>query len=69
MLRHYMKDRGLVMGQIDRNQENSKDLGKPRVSRVTVINQGEFAASMEILTIVRAVDPAWAIFRIRDSNN
>ncbi|GFV37771.1 uncharacterized protein TNCV_3040291 [Trichonephila clavipes] len=34
MLRHYMKDRGLVMGQIDRTQENSKDLGKPRVRRV-----------------------------------
>ncbi|GFT49952.1 uncharacterized protein TNCV_4175801 [Trichonephila clavipes] len=31
--------------------------------------KGEFAASMEILTIDRAVDPAWAIFRIRDSNN
>ncbi|GFV80777.1 hypothetical protein TNCV_4619381 [Trichonephila clavipes] len=30
MLRHYMKDRGLVMGQVDRTQENSKDLGKPR---------------------------------------
>ncbi|GFW47694.1 transposable element Tcb2 transposase [Trichonephila clavipes] len=30
-----MKDRG----QVDRNQENSKDLGKPRVRRVTVINQ------------------------------
>ncbi|GFW77086.1 uncharacterized protein TNCV_2725161 [Trichonephila clavipes] len=26
MLRHYMKDRG----RVDRNQENSKDLGKPR---------------------------------------
>ncbi|GFT27332.1 uncharacterized protein TNCV_3425621 [Trichonephila clavipes] len=35
-----MKDRGRVIGQVDRNQENSKDLGKPRVSRVTVINQG-----------------------------
>ncbi|GFV75123.1 uncharacterized protein TNCV_3189761 [Trichonephila clavipes] len=33
MLRHYMKDRGLVMGQVDRNQENPKDLGKPRVRR------------------------------------
>ncbi|GFT20423.1 uncharacterized protein TNCV_4964281 [Trichonephila clavipes] len=33
MLRHYMKDRGLVMGQVDRTQENSKDLGKPRVRR------------------------------------
>ncbi|GFW53908.1 uncharacterized protein TNCV_2446991 [Trichonephila clavipes] len=32
MLRHYMKVRGLVMGQVDRTQENSKDLGKPRVS-------------------------------------
>ncbi|GFT40967.1 uncharacterized protein TNCV_4953211 [Trichonephila clavipes] len=40
MLRHYMKDRGRVIGQVDRNQENSKDIGKPRVSRVTVINQG-----------------------------
>ncbi|GFV78005.1 uncharacterized protein TNCV_1591 [Trichonephila clavipes] len=25
-----MKDRGRVIGQVDRNQENSKDLGKPR---------------------------------------
>ncbi|GFY31822.1 uncharacterized protein TNCV_4201311 [Trichonephila clavipes] len=33
MLRHYMKDRGRVIGQVDRNQENSKDLGKPRVRR------------------------------------
>ncbi|GFX89706.1 uncharacterized protein TNCV_3711381 [Trichonephila clavipes] len=33
MLRHYMKDRGLVMGQVDRTQENRKDLGKPRVRR------------------------------------
>ncbi|GFX24793.1 hypothetical protein TNCV_4488841 [Trichonephila clavipes] len=40
MLRHCMKDRGRVIGQVDRNQENSKDLGKPRVRRVTVINQG-----------------------------
>ncbi|GFT27515.1 uncharacterized protein TNCV_1276061 [Trichonephila clavipes] len=39
ILRHYMKDRGRVIGQVDRNQENSNDLGKPRVSRVTVINQ------------------------------
>ncbi|GFV93348.1 hypothetical protein TNCV_3685711 [Trichonephila clavipes] len=39
MLRHCMKDRGRVIGQVDRNQENSKDLGKPRVSRVTVVNQ------------------------------
>ncbi|GFY01011.1 uncharacterized protein TNCV_1364161 [Trichonephila clavipes] len=38
--RHCMKDRGREIGQVDRNQENSKDLGKPRVSRVTVINQG-----------------------------
>ncbi|GFV25575.1 hypothetical protein TNCV_1669391 [Trichonephila clavipes] len=34
-----MKDRGQVIGQVDRNQENSKDLEKPRVRRVTVINQ------------------------------
>ncbi|GFV79131.1 uncharacterized protein TNCV_2613171 [Trichonephila clavipes] len=40
MLKHYMNDRGRVIGQVDRNQENSKYLGKPRVSRVTVINQG-----------------------------
>ncbi|GFV26075.1 uncharacterized protein TNCV_1277881 [Trichonephila clavipes] len=39
MLRYYMKDRGLVMGQVDRTQENSKDLGKPRVRRVKVVNQ------------------------------
>ena len=31
--------------------------------------QGEFAVSMEIWTIVRAVDPARALFRIRDPNN
>ncbi|GFV42874.1 uncharacterized protein TNCV_2593221 [Trichonephila clavipes] len=34
-----MKGRGRVIGQVDRNQEDSKDLGKPRVRRVTVINQ------------------------------
>ncbi|GFU93841.1 uncharacterized protein TNCV_1660651 [Trichonephila clavipes] len=34
-----MKDRGRLIGQVDRTQENSKDLGKPRVSRVTVVNQ------------------------------
>ncbi|GFV33531.1 uncharacterized protein TNCV_4566461 [Trichonephila clavipes] len=39
MLRHYMKDRVRVIGKVDRNQENSKDLGKPRVRRVTVVNQ------------------------------
>ncbi|GFY03959.1 hypothetical protein TNCV_1197381 [Trichonephila clavipes] len=33
MLRHYMKDRGLVMGRVDRTQVNPKDLGKPRVRR------------------------------------
>ncbi|GFW64610.1 transposon Tf2-6 polyprotein [Trichonephila clavipes] len=32
-LRHYMKDRGLEMGRVDRTQENPKDLGKPRVRR------------------------------------
>ncbi|GFY04227.1 uncharacterized protein K02A2.6 [Trichonephila clavipes] len=40
MLRHCMKDRGRVIRQVDRNQENSEDLEKPRVSRITVINQG-----------------------------
>ncbi|GFV84499.1 uncharacterized protein TNCV_2481131 [Trichonephila clavipes] len=30
---------GRVIGQVDRNRENSKDLGKPRVRRVTVVNQ------------------------------
>ncbi|GFX47678.1 uncharacterized protein TNCV_699321 [Trichonephila clavipes] len=40
MLRHCMKDRGRVIGQVDRNQENSEDLGKLRVIRVTVISQG-----------------------------
>ncbi|GFX92348.1 uncharacterized protein TNCV_1112751 [Trichonephila clavipes] len=40
MLRHCMKDIGRVIGQVDRNQKNSKNLGKPRVSRITVINQG-----------------------------
>ncbi|GFY21308.1 uncharacterized protein TNCV_3993521 [Trichonephila clavipes] len=39
MLRHYVKDRGRVIGQVDCNQENSEDLGKPRVRRVTVVNQ------------------------------
>ncbi|GFV95878.1 uncharacterized protein TNCV_1729281 [Trichonephila clavipes] len=39
MLRHYMKDRGQVIGQVNRNQENSKDLGKSRLRRVTVVNQ------------------------------
>ncbi|GFV95704.1 uncharacterized protein TNCV_1727541 [Trichonephila clavipes] len=39
MLRHYMKDISGVIGQVDRNQENSKALGKPRVRRVTVVSQ------------------------------
>ncbi|GFX00256.1 uncharacterized protein TNCV_297451 [Trichonephila clavipes] len=39
MLRHYMKDRGRVIGQVDRSQENSNDPGKLRVRRVTVVNQ------------------------------
>ncbi|GFY32984.1 uncharacterized protein TNCV_2877331 [Trichonephila clavipes] len=39
MLRHYMKDQGLVIGRVDRTQENPKDLGKPLVRRVTVVNQ------------------------------
>ncbi|GFT22817.1 uncharacterized protein TNCV_1856601 [Trichonephila clavipes] len=30
---HNMKDRGLVMGRVDRTRENPKDLGKPRVRR------------------------------------
>ncbi|GFY20553.1 hypothetical protein TNCV_211851 [Trichonephila clavipes] len=33
MFRHYKKDRVLVMGQVDSTQENTKDLGKPRVRR------------------------------------
>ncbi|GFX14470.1 uncharacterized protein TNCV_1616531 [Trichonephila clavipes] len=37
MLRLYMKEGGRVIGQVDRNQENSKDPGKPRVRRVTVV--------------------------------
>ncbi|GFW57164.1 retrovirus-related Pol polyprotein from transposon 17.6 [Trichonephila clavipes] len=37
MLRHYMKDRGRVIGQVDRNQDNSKDLGKPRVPLIQEI--------------------------------
>ncbi|GFX61225.1 uncharacterized protein TNCV_3406991 [Trichonephila clavipes] len=40
MLRHCVKDRGRVIGQVDRNQEISKNLGKPQVSRVMVLNQG-----------------------------
>ncbi|GFV29071.1 uncharacterized protein TNCV_4949341 [Trichonephila clavipes] len=40
MWRLCMKDRGRVIGQVDRNQENSKDLGKPRVRRMKVINKG-----------------------------
>ncbi|GFX15007.1 hypothetical protein TNCV_4897751 [Trichonephila clavipes] len=28
-----MKDRGLVMGQVDHTQENTNDRGKPRVRR------------------------------------
>ncbi|GFY08447.1 uncharacterized protein TNCV_1358511 [Trichonephila clavipes] len=33
MLRLYMKDRGLIMGRVDRTRENAEDLGKPRVRR------------------------------------
>ncbi|GFW85151.1 uncharacterized protein TNCV_3248911 [Trichonephila clavipes] len=33
MMRPYKKDRGLVMGRVDRTRENPKDLGKPRVRR------------------------------------
>ncbi|GFX32403.1 uncharacterized protein TNCV_2173231 [Trichonephila clavipes] len=32
MMRHYMRDRGLVMGRVGRIRENSKDLRKPRGS-------------------------------------
>ncbi|GFX47694.1 hypothetical protein TNCV_699481 [Trichonephila clavipes] len=39
MLRLYMRYRGLVMSQVDRTQENSKNLVKPRVRRVKVVNQ------------------------------
>ncbi|GFT51317.1 hypothetical protein TNCV_4954631 [Trichonephila clavipes] len=39
MLRCYMLYRGLVMGRVDHTQENPKDLGKPRVRRVIVVNQ------------------------------
>ncbi|GFT02659.1 uncharacterized protein TNCV_3690661 [Trichonephila clavipes] len=35
-----MKDRGLVMGRVGRTRENSKNLGKPRVRRVGIVNQG-----------------------------
>ncbi|GFX21775.1 retrovirus-related Pol polyprotein from transposon 412 [Trichonephila clavipes] len=38
--KHCMKDRGRVIGQVDHNQENSKDLGKTRVRRVMVVNRG-----------------------------
>ncbi|GFX49487.1 uncharacterized protein TNCV_4901291 [Trichonephila clavipes] len=34
-----MKDRGRVIGQLDRNQQSSKDLGNPRVRKVTVVYQ------------------------------
>ncbi|GFV62898.1 hypothetical protein TNCV_472401 [Trichonephila clavipes] len=33
MMRHYMKDRVLVMGRVGRTRENPKYLGKPRVRR------------------------------------
>ncbi|GFV68153.1 hypothetical protein TNCV_1874351 [Trichonephila clavipes] len=33
MMRHYMKDRSLVMGRVGRTRENRKDVGKPRVRR------------------------------------
>ncbi|GFX84354.1 hypothetical protein TNCV_4134641 [Trichonephila clavipes] len=33
MIRHCMKDRGLVKGRVGRTRENPKDLGKPRVRR------------------------------------
>ncbi|GFW57148.1 uncharacterized protein TNCV_540651 [Trichonephila clavipes] len=36
MLRHYSRDRCRVISQVDRNQENLKDLGKPRVRRVVM---------------------------------
>ncbi|GFY24454.1 hypothetical protein TNCV_1015021 [Trichonephila clavipes] len=49
MWRHCMKDRGRVIGQVDRNQGNSKDLGKPPVSRkrsyINLIQVDEFIAS------------------------
>ncbi|GFX84346.1 hypothetical protein TNCV_4134561 [Trichonephila clavipes] len=32
MIRHCMKDRGLVKGRVGRTRENPKDLGKPRTS-------------------------------------
>ncbi|GFV29107.1 uncharacterized protein TNCV_4601391 [Trichonephila clavipes] len=39
MFCHYMKDRSLVMGRVDRIQKNPKYLGKPRVRRIRVVNQ------------------------------
>ncbi|GFY32942.1 uncharacterized protein TNCV_2876911 [Trichonephila clavipes] len=51
MLRHCMKDRGRVIGQVDRSQENSKDLGKTRVSRITVINKGSEHRDHKRLTL------------------
>ncbi|GFY14966.1 hypothetical protein TNCV_235161 [Trichonephila clavipes] len=50
MLRNYMKDRGRVIGQVDCNQENSQDLGKPRVRRVTVINRPPTEGSKHDMT-------------------
>ncbi|GFT38216.1 hypothetical protein TNCV_427961 [Trichonephila clavipes] len=45
MLRHNMKDRGLVMVRVDHIRENPKDLGKPRVRRVPNINWIQGSAS------------------------
>ncbi|GFW94254.1 hypothetical protein TNCV_1979941 [Trichonephila clavipes] len=56
MLRHYMKVRGLVMGQVDRTQENSKDLEQPRVRRVTVVNQVRVMSDLRLKCKVGSVD-------------
>ncbi|GFT43046.1 uncharacterized protein TNCV_3768891 [Trichonephila clavipes] len=39
MMRHYMKERGLVMGRVDHTRENPEVLGDLRVMRVSVVNQ------------------------------
>ncbi|GFV94282.1 uncharacterized protein TNCV_2267361 [Trichonephila clavipes] len=57
MLRHYMRDKGLVMGQVDRTQGNSKDLVKPRVTRVKVVNQIRSTAGPSHLRDARQGQP------------
>ncbi|GFV06447.1 uncharacterized protein TNCV_2947701 [Trichonephila clavipes] len=57
-----MTDRGLVIGQVDRTQENSKDLGKPRVRRIpgraSHLQRGQYDRTRETRTTTSGTNRA-----------